>query len=108
MITFYYGQDDIENKTDPLRIYEEFTFSAAGEITFVEAWWDNDYKVCHCYYTVNEHDLIPVPVVSLKTFYFSPYTRIFFLLSPLMVGLSIKPLSLGYRQRFLDLEVRRD
>lgn len=44
VVTFYYGEEDIANKTNPLRIFEEFTFNDAGEITFVEAWWDRDYK----------------------------------------------------------------
>lgn len=45
VITFYYGKEDIEKKIHPVRIYEEFTFNSIGEITFVEAWWDNNYKV---------------------------------------------------------------
>lgn len=39
VITFHYGDDDVENKTNPLRIYEEFTFSDFGDITFIEAWY---------------------------------------------------------------------
>lgn len=38
VITFYYGEDDIVNKTNALRILEEFTFNDSGEITFIEAW----------------------------------------------------------------------
>jgi len=44
VVTFYYGQEDIDEGTDPLRIYEEFTFNDAGEITFIEAWWGTNYK----------------------------------------------------------------
>ena len=44
VITFYYGKSDIENKENPLQIYEEFTFNDSGEITFVEAWYDQPYK----------------------------------------------------------------
>lgn len=44
VIVFYYGQSDIDNKTNPLQIYEEFTFNDSGEITFIEAWYDQPYK----------------------------------------------------------------
>jgi len=44
VVTFYYGEEDVANRTNPLRIFEEFTFNDIGEITFIEAWWDRDYR----------------------------------------------------------------
>lgn len=43
-ITFYYGktaEEDSKTGTNAIHIYEEFTFNSFGQITFIEAWWDN-------------------------------------------------------------------
>lgn len=43
-VTFYYGEtaeDDIKTGANAIHIYEEFTFNSFGQITFIEAWWDN-------------------------------------------------------------------
>ena len=41
-VTFYYGQDNIDKKLNPIHIYEEFTFNDKGEMTFIEAWTDDE------------------------------------------------------------------
>ena len=43
VVTFYYGKNDIEKKKNSIQIYEEFTFNDYGEITFIEAWYDQPY-----------------------------------------------------------------
>ena len=41
-VTFYYGEDDIKEKKNAIHIYEEFTFNDQGEMTFIEAWTDDE------------------------------------------------------------------
>ena len=39
-VEFFYN-----NSTNPIKIYEELTFNKEGQISFIEAWINTDYKV---------------------------------------------------------------